>query len=445
MARPPRRGSPARPWPCWRWCWRAWCVLGELLMPWLVRGLATGFAPGSQQYELAVELGRITFPYLLLISLAALFASMLQAGQRFAAAAFAPVLLNLVLIAALLATRAEEVAARRDALAWGVLVAGVLQLAWVAVAAAARRARARRCSRRGCRPRCGGCWPADRARDCSGSAWCSSTCWSRSWFATHLPAGTVSYLFYADRLVQLPLGIVGVALGTALLPALSRAAREGTVSQRRAQPRAGAGAAAGAARRGGPRSAGPADRHRPVRAWGVRRRRRRWRPRRCWPHWRWACRPRSWPRCSHPASSPARTRRRRCGSRSWRWASTWPRPLLLTPAAGPCRPGAGAVAVELGQRAGPGLAPLAPRPPAARRVLLRRGLRHSRRRPWSWPRVLRAAGGLLSEPGLAALALVIGRAGGSPSLLAAWARRCSRPRLLAPRLARLTIAARAVP
>ena len=52
-----------------------------------------------------------------------------------------------------------------------------------------------------------------------------------SWFATHLPAGTVAYLFYADRLVQLPLGIVGVALGTALLPALSLAVREGRLAQ----------------------------------------------------------------------------------------------------------------------------------------------------------------------------------------------------------------------
>jgi putative peptidoglycan lipid II flippase len=66
-------------------------ALGELAMPWLVRGLATGFAPDSLQYLLAVDLARITFPYLLLISLAALFASLLQAGYRFAAAAFAPI------------------------------------------------------------------------------------------------------------------------------------------------------------------------------------------------------------------------------------------------------------------------------------------------------------------------------------------------------------------
>ncbi len=203
-------------------------VLGELLMPWLVRGLATGFAPGSQQYDLAVELGRITFPYLFLISLAALFASVLQAGQRFAAAALAPVLLNLVLIVILLATRATGEAAAH-ALAWGVLVAGVLQLAWVA--AAARYA--------GLAPLLEPPRLSPEVRRLGrligpgmlGIGVLQLNLLVASWFATHLPAGTVSYLFYADRLVQLPLGIVGVALGTALLPALSRKARQGMVSR----------------------------------------------------------------------------------------------------------------------------------------------------------------------------------------------------------------------
>ena len=202
-------------------------VLGEAAMPWLVRGLATGFAPGSLQYALAVDLGRITFPYLLLISLAALFASTLQAGQRFAAAAFAPVLLNLVLIAVLLATGAEGEAAAR-ALAWGVVVGGVLQLAWVAVAA----------KRAGLAPSLQAPLLSPEVRRLGrlvgpgllGVGVLQLNILVASWFATHLPAGTVSYLFYADRLVQLPLGVVGVALGTALLPAMSRAVREGGVT-----------------------------------------------------------------------------------------------------------------------------------------------------------------------------------------------------------------------
>ena len=82
-----------------------------------------------------MALGRITFPYLLFISMAAMLSGVLQAGQRFAAAAFAPILLNLALIVLLLASGAEGVAAAR-LLAWGVTGAGLLQLLWVAVATA---------------------------------------------------------------------------------------------------------------------------------------------------------------------------------------------------------------------------------------------------------------------------------------------------------------------
>jgi putative peptidoglycan lipid II flippase len=202
-------------------------LLGELAMPWIVRVLASGFAPGSQQYRLAVELGRLTFPYLLFISLAALVSGVLQAGHRFAAASFAPVLLNLVLIAILLPTMARgEEAARL--LAWGVALAGLVQLAWVGLAAV----------RAGMAP-----LPAPprlspemrrllalTAPGLLGIGVVQVNLLLSSWFATHLPAGTVAYLFYADRLVQLPLGIVGVALGTALLPTLSRAVRRGEAS-----------------------------------------------------------------------------------------------------------------------------------------------------------------------------------------------------------------------
>ena len=203
-------------------------LLGELLMPWLVRVLATGFAPGSLQYDLSVALGRITFPYLLFISMAAMLSGVLQAGQRFAAAAFAPILLNLVLIVLLLASGAQDIAAAR-LLAWGVTGAGLLQLAWVAVATA----------RAGLAPPLR--WPrlSPHVRrllrlmgpGALGIGVIQLNLLVGSWFATHLPPGTVSYLFYADRLVQLPLGLVGVALGTALLPALSRAALKGEAAR----------------------------------------------------------------------------------------------------------------------------------------------------------------------------------------------------------------------
>ena len=202
-------------------------LAGEILMPWLVRGLATGFEPDSVRFTLSVELGRLTFPYLFFISLAALLSGVLQAGHRFAAAAFAPVLLNAVLIAVLLLSGAKGGPAAR-LLAWGVAAAGALQLAWVAVAAA----------RAGLMPRpTAPRLPPPVRRLLAligpgvlGIGVVQANLLVGSWFATHLPAGTVAYLFYADRLVQLPLGIVGVALGTALLPALSQAERQGQVA-----------------------------------------------------------------------------------------------------------------------------------------------------------------------------------------------------------------------
>ena len=198
----------------------------ELFMPWLVRLLATGFAPGSERYLLAVELSRLTFPYLMLISLAALVGGVLNSLGRFAAAAFAPILLNLTLVAALgLAIALGSSAAH--ALAWGVLVAGVAQLGLLLALAAS--------AGWPLRPR----WPspADRPRlarlwrlvlpGAVGAGVYQLNLVVDTWFASHLPTGAVSYLFYADRLVQLPLGLIGAALGTALLPLLARQLRGG--------------------------------------------------------------------------------------------------------------------------------------------------------------------------------------------------------------------------
>lgn len=199
-------------------------LLGELLMPWVVRALASGFAAGSPRHELAVELGRATFPYLWAISLAALLGAVLQAGHRFAAAAFAPLLFNLALIAALLATGASGEAAAR-LLAWCVVLSGLLQLAWLF--GSARRA--------GLAPKLAppSLSPVVRrlmsliGPGVLGVGIVQVNTLVSSWFATYLAPGSVAYLFYADRLIQFPLGIVGVALGTALLPTLSVAVRSG--------------------------------------------------------------------------------------------------------------------------------------------------------------------------------------------------------------------------
>ncbi len=211
-------------------------ILAELFMPQLVGLLASGYADDDPRLALAIELSYITFPYIFFISLAALFAGVLNATGHFAAAAFAPVLLNVVLISSLLLAHLHP-AGPAHTLAWGVAIAGVLQLAWVAVAAA----------RHGyelpvMRPR----WtPALRRLTvlalpgAVGAGVAQINMLIDLWFASHLPAGAQSYLFYADRLNQLPLGVVGVAVGTALLPLLSRQLGAGeTLEARRTLNRA---------------------------------------------------------------------------------------------------------------------------------------------------------------------------------------------------------------
>lgn len=205
-------------------------IAAELAMPWLVRVLATGFDPAGERYALAVDLSRITFPYLAFVSLAALLSGVLNGLGRFAAAAFAPVLLNLFLIGALLLALALSLPAAH-ALAWGVFAAGIGQLALLALALhRARFALRPRLPRRS--PRMARLF-ALVLPGAVGAGVYQLNLIVDTWFASHLEEGAVSWLFYADRLQQLPLGAVGVALGTALLPALSRHLRAGRVSEAR--------------------------------------------------------------------------------------------------------------------------------------------------------------------------------------------------------------------
>ncbi len=203
-------------------------LVAEMTMPWLVRGLAPGFEPGGERYAVAVSLSYITFPYLLFVSLVAMVSGVMNSFGYFAAPAFAPVLLNLVLIAAmLLAFLHPETPAH--ALAWGVAIAGVLQFIWIM--AAAQRADIRiRMTR-----------PQLTARirrlfrlvmpGVFGSGVAQINLLIDTWFASTLATGAVSYLFYADRLNQLPLGMIGIAVGTALLPLLTRQLRGGLETQ----------------------------------------------------------------------------------------------------------------------------------------------------------------------------------------------------------------------
>lgn len=196
-------------------------MAGEVAAPWLLRAMAPGFADDPAKFALVVHLTRITFPYLLFISLVSLLGGVLNSVERFAATAATPVLLNLFLIGALTLVRP----ASGEALAWAVTAAGFAQFVWLMVS----------CRRAGLAPSL----PRPRLTGemrrllrlmvpgAFGAGITQVNLLISTAIASLLPTGAVSYLYYADRLNQLPLGVVGIAIGTAILPALSRQVRGG--------------------------------------------------------------------------------------------------------------------------------------------------------------------------------------------------------------------------
>lgn len=199
-------------------------LAAQLTMPWLVSVMAPGFTATPDRFTLTVELTRVTFFYLPLISLVALLGGMLNAVGRFAVMAAAPILLNLILILAM-AAAAISGAAPAWLLAWGVTLSGVAQLMWLATA----------CRRAGVMPTWR--WPrlspevrkllVLMAPAALGAGVIHVNQVIDVILASTLPTGSVSYLYYADRITQLPLGVIGVAIGTALLPLLSRQVKRG--------------------------------------------------------------------------------------------------------------------------------------------------------------------------------------------------------------------------
>ena len=201
-------------------------VVAQLAMPWFVLALASGFDDAGVdggRFDLAVAFSRVVFPYIVFISLAALFSGILNSFGRFSAAAAAPVLLNVILIGAM----ALAAATGRDvgpALSWAVFVAGIAQLGLVVWAA--RRAGM------SLRLRLPRLTPDVRRLVALGipAALAGGVMQINLVVGTQVASyfdGAVSWLWYADRLYQLPLGVVGVAIGVVLLPELSRRVRAG--------------------------------------------------------------------------------------------------------------------------------------------------------------------------------------------------------------------------
>lgn len=194
-------------------------VFGIVFAPWIVRIFAPGFDTSGPRYELAVTMLRITFPYLMLISLTAFSGAILNTYSRFWVAAFTPVLLNICMICTAI-WLAPHMAAPIIGLAWGVFIAGLLQLLfqWPFL------------KKMQLLPK-----PQIRFHDTGvkkvlklmvpalfGVSVSQINLLLDTLFASLLVVGSVSWLYYSDRIMEFPLGVFGVAISTVILPHLSR-------------------------------------------------------------------------------------------------------------------------------------------------------------------------------------------------------------------------------
>ncbi len=193
-------------------------ILGMIFMPWVLLAFAPGFHDEPDRWQQALTLSRLMFPYLILISLAAMSWAVLNTYRKFSVAAASPALLNIsILFAAIILAPLHDNPA--EALAVGVILGGALQLAiqfpalkrigWIP------------------KPTWNPKLPAIHQTlllfgpAVLGIAAVQINILVGTILATLLPTGAVSYLYYADRIVQLPLALFGIAMGTALLPTLS--------------------------------------------------------------------------------------------------------------------------------------------------------------------------------------------------------------------------------
>jgi putative peptidoglycan lipid II flippase len=194
-------------------------------MPSIMRVLAPGFVDDTAKFELTVLLTRITFSYIIFISLVSLFGGILNSIERFAAVAATPILMNVCLISALVFFSAY-LPSSVHALAYGVILAGVVQFLWLAY----------HCYRHGMLP----CfkWPriTPEVREmlllmapaALGVGVVQINLFIDNILASMIP-NAVSYLYYADRMNELPLAIIGIAVGTALLPMLTKHYKAGRI------------------------------------------------------------------------------------------------------------------------------------------------------------------------------------------------------------------------
>jgi putative peptidoglycan lipid II flippase len=203
-------------------------LVGIIAAPILVYISAPGFASDPQKFDLTVQLLRITSPYIFFISLVAVAAGILNTYNKFWVPAFAPILLNVCFIGGAL-WAAPYFDPPILALAWAVFVAGIVQLGFQLPFL----------KKIGMLPNIrfslkdAGMWRVIKQMGPAvfGVSIAQISLILNTIFASFLVAGSVSWLYYADRLMEFPTGLLGVALGTILLPSLSRCHADGNVAE----------------------------------------------------------------------------------------------------------------------------------------------------------------------------------------------------------------------
>lgn len=200
------------------------CALGVLGMPFVVQGLAPGFDTSGERFDLAVEFSRVTFPFLLMASMAALMGGVLNAHNRFAPFASTSIILNGSMLLFLFALT-PVIGNAGLAVSWGITFSGLAQIVFLWWCA-----KKNGIDLKPVRPRMDG--NIKTLLNKMGPGVVAAGVVQINLFvdvilASMLQTGAISYLYYADRLNQLPLGLVGVAIATALLPMLSTALAKG--------------------------------------------------------------------------------------------------------------------------------------------------------------------------------------------------------------------------
>ncbi len=200
-----------------------------LFMPWITPFFAPGFADTPEKFDLTVTLSQITFPYILFISLVSLLGGILNSMGKFAAPAASPILLNLCMIGGMLWLNGMS-ATPAHALSYGVFIAGIVQLGWLIFI----------CMRHDMMPAISSPQLTKQVRGmlllmapaALGSGVQQLNLLIDVIIASHIP-DAVSYLYYADRITELPIGMIGVAVGTVLLPMMSKQIRSGNIAEAR--------------------------------------------------------------------------------------------------------------------------------------------------------------------------------------------------------------------